>query len=186
MWVVAPNGLLYSTQMRIDFRVYQPDLYSNSRSIETSLSSHDALCSRPTGFAQFYAKDASVTFAPTAHPSNYITVISLAAATPEAGFALLDMAKVVKAFDDGLAMLPASAIDYVAAGPGDSIWTTIERGSDYAAIPIWRAEINACVSTMRDFFLVLCPSVFEIASSTNTALALACVMVASHSTDIEF
>ncbi len=106
-------------------------------------------------------------------------MISLAAATPEAGFALLDMAKVVKAFDDGLAMLPASAIDYVAAGPGDSIWTTIERGSDYAAIPIWKAEINACVSTMRDFFLVLCPSVFEITSSTNTALALACVMIAS-------
>lgn len=55
------------------------------------------------------------------------------------------MAKVVKAFDDGVTMLPATDVDYMAAGPGDSIWTTIERGSDYAAIPIWNADIKACV-----------------------------------------
>jgi hypothetical protein len=98
------------------------------------------------GFAQFYAKDPSITFAPTAHPSNYVTVISLAAAAADAGFALIDMAKVVVAFDNNVAMLPDSAVDYVAAGPGDSIWTTIERGSDFAAIPIWNAAISKCVA----------------------------------------
>jgi hypothetical protein len=114
------------------------------------VSSHALIVLMPSsnsaGFAQFYAKDPTITFAPTAHPSNYVTVISLAAAVPGAGFALIDMAKVVAAFDAGLTMLPDSAVDYVAAGPGDSIWTTIERGSDFAAIPIWNAAIGKCVS----------------------------------------
>ena len=110
-------------------------------------------------FVVWYPKDISVPFYTDSNPSNYYAVVGLNSADSKSGFAVIDMAAVMTAFES-LTMknlgttLPASAVTLVSCGPAIGSGNRIlERGGDYILTNVYSTTSSSyktvCAYNMR-------------------------------------
>ena len=110
-------------------------------------------------FVVWYPKDVSVPFYTDSNPANYYAVVGLNSNDAKSGFAIVDMAAVMTAFNtitgvNGGATLPASAVTLVSCGPASGSGNRIlERGGDYILTNVYSSTSSSyktvCAYNMR-------------------------------------